>query len=399
MKKQVLFSASLFHALNDAATVTVPMIFPLLYSQQHIITKYSHIGILSNLGLLTTLVFQILVVNHAQRFAFKHTALFSLTGIAFFLWGLTMAQGFFHWLILYLILRAFMSFYHPIGIAMVSKTHPDQGLDFAMGIQSGSGNLGVFVAFISVGYIAQRYDWKVPLYIWAGLALTLGTVCYLSVRGVDTQERNLRKPTWAVWRKTAARVKPLLPGFIFGGACWGTTVYYAPSLFNHKFQASLGETGLILAMWIALGTVMPYLFGQLCRKFGRFRIASSGLIGSSLAVAALGSAGTKGLAMAALLVYGSFLFLIYPAFQSYVGGRVAAEDQAVGFSLVANVQMLTGALVNLLAGFLSDTLGIHMPFIFLAVLGSVITGSYALRRPDLRSSERDSAPPAGSKGS
>jgi len=47
MKNKVLFSASLFHALNDAATVTVPMIFPLLYTQQFIIKKYFHIGILS----------------------------------------------------------------------------------------------------------------------------------------------------------------------------------------------------------------------------------------------------------------------------------------------------------------------------------------------------------------
>jgi len=392
MKRQVLFSASLFHALNDAATVTVPMILPLLYSQQLIITKYSHIGILSNLGLITTLVFQILVVNHAQRIAFKHTVLFSLTGIALFLWLLTLAQGFFSWLILYLILRAFMSFYHPIGIAMVSKTHPDQGLDFAMGIQSGSGNLGVFMAFISVGYIAQRFGWKVPLYIWAGLALVLGTVCYLRVRGVDTRERHLRKPTRAVWGKTAVQVKTLLPGFIFGGACWGTTVYYAPSLFNHKFQASLGETGLILALWIALGAIMPYLFGFLCGRFGRYRIAAMGVIGSSLTVAVLGSAWTKGLAMASLLVFGSFLFLIYPAFQSYVGGTLAEEDQAVGFSLVANVQMLTGALVNLLAGFLSDTLGIHTPFLFLALLGLVVMGYYALRGPDLKSGEPERTP-------
>jgi MFS family permease len=394
MKQQVLFSASLFHALNDAATVTVPMIFPLLYSQQHIITKYSHIGILSNLGLITTLVFQIVVVNHAQRLAFKHIVLFSLTGIALFLSLLTLAQGFFTWLILYLILRAFMSFYHPIGIAIVSKTHPGRGLDFAMGIQSGSGNLGVFTAFISVGYIAQRFDWKAPLYIWAGLALVLGTVCYLRVRGVDTQERDPPKPTWGIWRKTATRVKPLLPGFIFGGACWGTTVYYAPSLFNHKFQASLGETGLILALWIALGAVMPYLFGYLCSKYGRYRIAALGLIGSSLTVAVLGSAWSKGLAMGTLLAYGSFLFLIYPAFQSYVGGRVAAEDQEVGFSLVANVQMLTGALVNLLAGFLSDTLGIHTPFLFLAVLGFMVIGYYALRGPDLRSGQPIRAPSA-----
>ena len=381
MNKKIIASASLFHAVNDGCTVAVPMIFPLLYSQKFIITHYSHIGILANLGFLSTLVFQVLVVSHAHRLEYKNTVLISLSGIAFFLLLLTRAESFFVWLVLYLVLRAFMSFYHPIGIAVVSRTHPDKGLDFAMGFQSGSGNLGVFIAFMSAGYMAQQFGWRVPLYAWAAAALAVGILSHALVRSSNSLHKGLVKPDFGTWIATASTLKRLLPGFIFGGACWGTTVYYAPSLFNHRFLAPLGETGVYMALWIALGAVMPYLFGYLSGRFGRARMALLGLTGSSVAVGLLGLSRHKGIAVASLLVYGGFLFLIYPAFQSFVGTRAPSQDQAVAFSLAANVQMLSGAVVILLSGFISDRFGINAPFLFLAGLGFLVSTYYFLRSP------------------
>ena len=393
MQKRVLASASLFHGVNDACTVAVPMIFPLLYSQKIIITQYSHIGILSNLGLLTTLVCQIFVVNHAHRMEYKHTVLISLWGIALFLTFLTHPMPFLSWLLLYLGLRAFMSFYHPIGTAVVSRTHPDQGLDYAIGIQSGSGNVGVFIAFITVGTIAQRFSWQTPLFIWAGAALAAGALSFAVVRSRNSLHEGLVKPRIKTWLDTAAGLKRLLPGFVFGGACWGVTVYYAPSLLNHRFQVPLGTTGIFLALWIALGAVMPYLFGFLSRSIGRDRLALAGLCGSTAVVGVLGLAGQRETAVTALLIYGGFLFLIYPAFQSYVGSSVPFPDQAVAFSVVANVQMLSGALVNLLSGFLSDRFGIHSPFLFLAVMGIGITG-YFLKNREVLAARRVQEPTA-----
>ncbi|MGB2845322.1 MAG: hypothetical protein WBC02_10745, partial [Candidatus Aminicenantaceae bacterium] len=126
MKKKVLFSASIFHALNDAASVTVPMVFPLLYSQQFIIKKYFHIGILCNLGLLVTFLFHIILVNVSNKFEYKHMLLVSYLGICLSLVLMTFSSVFTSFLLIYLAMRAFNSFYHSIGVAWVSKTHPSQ---------------------------------------------------------------------------------------------------------------------------------------------------------------------------------------------------------------------------------------------------------------------------------
>lgn len=381
MKKRILFSASLFHALNDASTVTVPMIFPVLYSQQFIITKYFHIGILSNLGLLTTLFFHIIIANVSHRFEYKYMLCLSIAGISFTLFLITYSSVFASLLLFYLLMRVFTSFYHSIGIAWVSKTYPDTGIDHAMGIQSGSGNLGVFIAFISAGYLAQVFNWRTPLLAWAGFSLFLGTVSFLSVRKTSTKSGEILKHDLSSWIKTLKTIRTFILGFIFGGACWGTTVFYAPSLLHHKFQVSLGRTGISLALWIGIGSVMTYLFGYLSRRFGRGKISSFGFIGSTLFLFLLGTAHRIEFAQIGLFLFGAFLFLIYPAFQSFVGNAIPSRDQALAFSLVANIQLLTGAIVVLIAGFLSDAFGINSPFILLGVLGIFVSAFYLLKRP------------------
>ncbi len=378
MKKNILISASLFHGLNDAASVTVPMIFPLLYSQQYIITKYSHIGILSNLGFLTTLIFHIIIANISHKVEYKHLLLLSILGLSISLSVLTTSSAFISLLFLYVVMRIFTSFYHSVGIAWVSKTHPDSGLDFAMGIQSGSGNIGVFIAFISAGYLAQTYSWKTPLWVWAALILFLGAVSFLLVIKTYTKSKKRPETNLSVWLATAKTIKPYIPGFIFGGACWSTTVFYAPSLFNHKFLVPLGKTGIFLAVWIGIGSLMTYAFGYLSRKFGRWKISFFGFIGSTLFLFLLGTASRRELAMVCLFLFGACIFLIYPALQSFVGNAVPARNQPQAFGLVANIQMLTAAIVVLIDGFLSDIFGINSPFIFIGILGVFVTVFYLL---------------------
>ncbi len=380
MKNKVLFSASLFHALNDAATVTVPMIFPLFYTQQFIIKKYFHIGILSNLGLLATFLFQIIIANISGKVEYKLMLFLSYIGICLTLYLITLSSTFSSLLFIYLIMRVSTSFYHSVGVAWVSKTHPSQGIDFAMGIQSGSGNLGVFVAFISSGFLAQNFSWKMPLVVWAGVAFLLGSISFLAVRKTSTRSEEVSRPDFSSWMETLKNIKIYIPGFAFGGACWGTTVFYAPSLLNHGFQIPLGQTGLYLALWIGVGTVMTYLFGLLSRHLGRLKISISAFIGATLFLFVLGIAPLKELAVVSLFFFGAFLFLVYPSFQSFVGADVSPENQAKAFSLAANVQMVTGAIIVLVAGFLSDRFGINSPFILIGVLGAVISVFYLFKR-------------------
>jgi MFS family permease len=366
------------------------MVFPLLYGRGSLITSYSQIGLLSNLGLLTTLLVQFLVVKLSCHIEYKTLLLWSFVGIGISLACLPLASSFLTLLAFFLFMRVVTSVYHPVMIAWISKSQPAHGLDQAMGIQSGSGNIGVLLAFLSVGYLAQKWDWKMPLLTWSVFGLAIGAAGALVIKGVSS--RNEIRPSlhFHSWMRVLRRIRHLIPGFIFGGMGWSVTIYYAPSLLNHQFAVPIGQTGLYLSLWIALGTVSGYGYGFLSRRFGRRTVFLTSIGVAALSLAAIGLAPGRTIAVIGLLVFGVFLLMTYPSLHTFTGSSVPHADQTQAFSWVSNIQILSGAVVTLLAGFLSDRFGIRAPFLLSAFLAAACFLFYAFSQASQLSPGRDS---------
>jgi MFS family permease len=360
------------------------MLFPLLLAQNTLIANYSQIGFLSNLGLLTTLAVQFLVVRMSFRSEYRTMMILSGLGICASMAVIPFARTYLSLLLFFLLLRVSTSFYHPIVIAWISKSRAGSGreLDDAMGIQSGSGNVGVGLAFLTVGFMAQRWGWKTPLYVWALFGLVLAGLGAWALRGVSSRsdERPSLKP--AAWWTSLRSIRRFVPGFFFGGAGWSVAVYYAPSLLHHKHGIPMGQTGLFLALWIGLGTVTGYGYGIWSRRFGRKSVFMASLGGATAALFLLGFAPTKALAVTGLLLFGGFLLMTYPSLHTFVGSTVPPSGQTMAFSWVSNIQMISGALVSLVAGLLSDVIGIQFPFILTGVLTILVVLYYAPRGPE-----------------
>jgi MFS family permease len=284
-------------------------------------------------------------------------------------------------LLFFLFLRVTASFYHPVVIAWISKSRAGSGreLDDAMGIQSGSGNLGVGLAYLTVGFLAQRWGWRTPLHVWALFGLVLAALGAWALRGVSSrsEERPSLKP--ADWWRSLRSIRRFVPGFFFGGAGWSVAVYYAPSLLHHKYGIPMGQAGLFLALWIGLGTVTGYGYGALSRRFGRKTVFMASLGGAAAALFLLGFAQTRALAVAGLLAFGGFLLMTYPSLHTFVGSTVPSAGQTMAFSWVSNIQLMSGAIVTLVAGILSDLVGIWFPFVFTGVLTIAVFLFYAPR--------------------
>ena len=385
MKKKILLTSSLFHMLNDAASVITPTVFPILYSQAFLITRYSQIGLLSNIGLFTTLIVQFLAVRLSYKYEYRTLLLVSGVGICGAMALVPLSRTFGMLVLFFVFIRVFTSFYHPVIVAWVSKTMvgSGKGLDDAMGIQSGSGNVGVMLAYLTVGYMAQRWTWKTPLFAWSLFGVVIIILGLMAVRGISSRNADEAPRLGArSWGLSLVSVKRFIPGFFFGGMGWSVTVYYAPSLLNHKFGIPMGRTGLYLALWIGLGTITGYSYGAWSRRFGRKKIFLLSLGGAAVCLFVLGFAPVKGLAVAALLLFGGFLLMTYPSLHTFVGSTVPAEGQTQAFSWVSNIQLISGALVSLVSGFLSDALGIQLPFILTGILTLGIFAFYAGRGPE-----------------
>jgi MFS family permease len=381
MKTKVLISSSLFHLLNDASTVAVPMIFPLLYNQGELISRYTHIGILSYSGMFLTFLCQIVVAHNAHRFEYRWILFTAFAGLSASIFLITFASTFALLFLFYLVMRIFASFYHSIGVATVSRTHSGHSLDFAMGVQSGSGNFGILIAFIVVGYLAEKSGWQQPLYVWAGGIFLLGSVAFILLRKINLRNPSSRTPKWTAWSGTLKKISYTIPGIALGGASWAATVYFAPSLLNHRLLIPLGKTGIYMAAWILMGTITPYLYGYLSHRLGRRLICWLSLTGTTLGLYGLFLSRTSLAAVVSLLFFGMFMLLLFPILQTYIGDAARAENQDVAFTLFANIQMLSGAAAGLIGGLVSDALAIQYPFLILAVLGTLTMIFYAIRRP------------------
>lgn len=381
MKKKILLSASLFHALTDASTVIMPMIFPVLYNQHLMITSYSQIGLLSNLGLLATFIIQFLVVRISYRYEYRSLLFFSLVGICLSMALVTISRSFTVLLLFFILFRLFTSFYHPIIIAWVAKAHSSAGqaLDDAMGVQSGSGNVGVVLAFLSAGFLMQRWNWKLPLIAWSLFGLLLGMAGLRVLRGVSSRREERPSLSAASWIRSLSAIKRYVPGFFFGGMGWSVTIYYAPSLLNHKFHIPMGQTGIYLALWMGIGTITGYGYGIWSRRFGRKAIFLTSLAGAMVSLLVIGLAPQKALAIAGLLAFGGCLLMTYPSLHTFVGSTVPTTGQTQAYSWVSNIQLVSGAAITLGSGYLSDAIGIHFPFILTGLLTLAILLFYIPR--------------------
>ena len=94
--------------------------------------------------------------------------------ITFGLFIMILITNFLELLFVILVIRLGASFYHPIGISWISKNFYGKELDHSMGIQSSFGDSGVFLGFMTTGFIAAQFGWQYPFILW-------GTLTFLAI--------------------------------------------------------------------------------------------------------------------------------------------------------------------------------------------------------------------------
>ena len=273
------------------------------------------------------------------------------------------------------------SVYHPVGISWISSTFKGPKLDRAMGIQSAFGDIGVLSAFISTGFLAQYFGWRIPLLIWGVVNLAAVGIGLSISRGTEEPTPPPDSEERVSWVETIGKLRTFMPIIILGGMAWGVTLGYAPSLFNHKLGISMSNTGIILSCWMAAGTVSSFLYGKISDLLGRHLTITVAYILIVITTLTLGLSGNTYLTIAAFVLYGTALFVTYPAILSFVGSMVDDKNRTATFSLVSTVQILGNSTFAFISGFLSDAYGINTPFILLgiATLLSVIYITFLLR--------------------
>lgn len=371
IKRRILSAVSLHHACNDGSVVALPSVFPILYTQTALIQRYSDIGTIILVGLVVAFLFQLLIGHHVRTHHYRRFLALDAVIVGFSLLLLTFSKSYVTLILYFIGVRIGTSIYHPVGIAWISHAFAGKRLDRAMGIQSAFGDIGVLASFIMTGFLAERFNWKLPLLMWSVINFIVLFSALTISRGTSDRPAVLKHERVS-WRETFCRLKPFIPLVLFGGISWGITLNYAPSLLNHKLGIPISKTGIILASWMAAGTVSTMFYGRIAEFMGRSRtlvLAYSVII---VSVLLLGISNSTTVTITAFITYGLAIFITYPANLSIVGSIIDAKNRTAAFSLVSNIMIIGNSTFAFLSGFISDAFGIQTPFLVLAGAASIV---------------------------
>ncbi len=371
-KRRILASVSLHHACNDASTVVLPSIFPLLYTQKLLIRNYSAIGNTILVGLVTAVIFQALVGHFAKtRHSRYYLALDAvLVGTSLLL--MTQATSYWMLVLFFIGVRMGTSIYHPVGISWISHTFAGKNLDRAMGFQSAFGNIGVLVQFASTGFLAEHYGWQAPLYLWGIINLSAVAIgLYLSRNPYEKSEiaQQIEEEKEPVsWTGAFHGIRSFIPILLLGGLAWGITVNYAPSLLNHRLGVPMSHTGIIMGCWMGAGTLSAFMYGRVSAKLGRARTLVYAYIAITVVALIFGLSRNVPLSVGAFALFGIALFSTFPASLSFIGSSVDPRNRTAAFSLAANIMIIGNSIFSFISGRISDSYGINTPFLLLGAM-------------------------------
>jgi MFS transporter, FSR family, fosmidomycin resistance protein len=381
MKQQsrILSAVSLIHAVNDASTAVISILFPIFKEIFHL--SYTQVGIITGGGLFITLVAQLVLGRLADG---KNVTSFLLTGLlltSLSLLLLSFSTGFLTLICFIFFLRFATSFFHPIGIGWVSRTYKKGRLDWAMGIQSGSADFGAFLAILTTLSITQLTHWTVPLYGWAciciiGLFLSIILTTHLEKELVyvpkDATKHTFKEMATDAYHRMKA-IRLLIPAFMISGAAWGVIITYFPLLLTARTTLSLPVIGFLVAIWAGVGSLTSLSYGKIRSYINRKKllVAAYLLIGILSVLLAIF---TQIIILTLIMILlGIAVFLTYPALFSFVSEVTHESVEGWTFGLTFTFQTGGGTILLFLGGVLSDLFGIWIPFVLLGTLSLLFT--------------------------
>jgi FSR family fosmidomycin resistance protein-like MFS transporter len=389
-KNNILLTIGLYHAFNDGAVVVIPILFPIFKEMFDL--SYTQIGIITGGGLLITLITQLYIGYYSDKRNRRILLSFGILILSGSLLIIPLSTSFITLLLFILLLRFASGFYHPIGVGWISKTFKKEKIDWAMGIQSALGDFGAFIGILTTAFIVDLSGWEIPFYIWA----IIGVFCLLYGLFLtrNTHEKHIKNEK-KVEEKIKIRrflnneyellknIKLFLPAAIVSGSSWGIVVSYLPLLLVERTTLSLSYIGIIISIWIGVGTIICIFYGKIYSFFGRKITVLFSYI--TLAVMAfLLIFITDIIILIIIMIFlGISSFLTFPAIFSYISDMTDETIEGKTFAYIFSIQLGGATILLFLSGLTADIWGIWTPFFILGLFSLLVTFLFIFNKKKL----------------
>jgi len=377
-RQSILSTVSIYHALNDGAVSVIPILFPIFKTIFNL--SYTQVGIITGGALLINLISQLLIGRYADGKNFRTMLTLGILLISLSMFLLTNVNGFITLGIFIFLLRFSSSFFHPIGIGWISRTFKKYRLDHAMGIQSGFADIGSFIAISTTLYITDIFSWDFPLLLWSlagGIIVISGIFLtrnidekYLKVKK-EIKKQNFNQAIDEAIR-FLERIKLLIPAFMVTGASWGVIITYLPLLLSERTNLSLPIIGIIVSIWIGIGTISTFLYGRINDHIGRKNVLLISYLTIGISGIILAIISNIFIYLILMVLLGISVFLTFPTLASFVSENTDESVEGRTFGVVFTLQLGGGTILLFIGGALSDIIGIWIPFAIIGVLSLLV---------------------------
>jgi MFS transporter, FSR family, fosmidomycin resistance protein len=383
----LLYVLSLNHFVNDGSTYLLSSLFPAIV----VAFGFSplEIGVLVGVGYVVNMVFQPICGRLSERYEERLLLVLGISSMAVSMLLFTISPTFSMMLVAILILRFGSSFYHPVGLSVVSRNYGGARLDSSMGFQSSFGNLGIMVTFALSAPLYIALGWRGPFLIYAGVQFAIVIITMITMRGkmpqpvaIDEEKTRPkeedRKNVIPVERRKYILGVPLF--FVFATLVMGGS-YAIFSNFGNLFLVQNGfgfsNANYMMAVWVGSAFFGAIVTGYLTRKLTRKRLLliTYFFAGVSSFFFAF-SYHNIIFVLLSLLVSGFAEAITYPVIYSSVAAFVNENpglSRGTAFGIIFSAQIGGSALFGVITGYIADAYNLQLPFVIGAVLLLVYT--------------------------
>lgn len=377
-KNRILSTVSFYHAINDGSVAIISILFPIFKSNFNL--NYTQIGIITSTGLSISIIAQLLIGRVSDGKNFRTLLSFGILLLSISLLLLTKSQGFLTLIFFIILLRISSSFFHPIGTGWISRTFKKDRLDWAMGIQSGFADIGVFIAISTTLFLTEIKSWEFPLYLWsisAAVIVILGIFQTMNIEeGLLLVKKEYKKQTIkkSIYETSLLfkKIKLLIPAFMISGAGWSIVITYFPLLLNEKTTIPLSFIGILISIWIGIGCISSFYYGRIKSFLGRKNTLIISYFVIGITCIFLSFFIELFVIITVLALLGFFLFITFPALASFVSEGTHEKAEGKTFGLIFTLQLGGGTLLLFLGGYIADIFGIWTPFFLIGVLSILL---------------------------
>ncbi len=289
----------------------------------------------------------------------------------------------------------FAAIYHPVGLAMVVADATRVGRSLA--INGVWGNMGVALAALTTGAIAELYGWRAAFILPGVVSIVIGVFYALHLKSENSDGiAAAKKKTMAAIPVTTQRraflfliVAPLLGGLIFNA-----TTISLPKIMDERLSSlfeGTSEIGMITAIVFGCAAMAQLVVGELLDRYSTKKIYVFLLVSQlAMCILAISAVGWNSVFIALPLMLATFG--IIPVNDWIVAHFISSEYRSRVYAVKSVLALGIGAIAVQVSGRLHETTGsFEALFMLMAGCAAAVLVAAVILIPTRRSAEHGTA--------